>query len=76
MTLQKKLGLLKICSSSLIHRGSPTFRLITRTVSEAHSLQGPLTQCMARTLTGIANTATGTVDPTIAGELFTVVKIL
>lgn len=57
-----------VTSSPLLHRDSPIFKLITRIVLGAHSLQGLLTQCMPRTLTGIVSTATGTVDPTTAGK--------
>lgn len=43
---------------------------------EAHSLLGPRTQCTARTLSGTASTAIGTVDPTTAGELLTSGSVL
>lgn len=63
-------------SSSSSCRDSPTSRLSTRTVLEAHSLRGPRTQCTARTPSGTASTAIGTVDPTTAGELLTSGSVL
>lgn len=51
----------------VVLRASPTSRLITRTVSGAPSPPGPRGPT-ARTRTGMASTATGTADPTTAGE--------